>query len=63
MNCKGCIHCQYVGRNSEEYIGISFHFCDIYPEKDSIGDAYKWCEGNSYEDEETMIRRNKGLVI
>lgn len=52
MNCKGCIHCHYVRKSDAEYIDHPFHYCDIYPEKDSIGDAFKWCEGANYENEE-----------
>lgn len=40
-------------RSDAEYIDHPFHYCDIYPEKDSIGDAFKWCEGRDYENEET----------
>ena len=53
MNCKGCIHCLYVRKDESAYLYKSFHYCDIYPEKDNIGDAFKWCEGNSYENKET----------
>ena len=53
MNCNGCIHCHYIGKADAEYIDHSFHYCDIYPEKDCIGDAYKWCEGLIYENKET----------
>ncbi len=53
MNCKGCIHCHYVGKDDSAYIDHPFHYCDIWIEKDTIGDAYKWCEGRDYENKET----------
>lgn len=53
MNCKGCIHCILVSKIDEPYLKASFHYCDIHSEYDSIGQAYKWCEGRDYENEET----------
>lgn len=52
MNCKGCMHCQHVGKDDSAYIDHPFHYCDIYPEKETIGESFKWCEGTSYENKE-----------
>lgn len=35
-----------------KYLFDPFYYCDIYPEKDNIGDAFKWCEGANYENED-----------
>jgi len=58
MNCKGCVHCQYVSKDGSLGIVRPFHYCDIWNDKESIGESYKWCEGRDYENKETENFRN-----